>query len=148
MKEAAAGGLAEVRLGTLAQERAVDTDVKQFGRRMVDDHTKANDELKSLASQKKVTLPKDIDAKHKVTYDRLSKLSGKAFDRAYMDAMLKDHREDVAEFQKAARSSDPDVQAFASKTLPTLEQHLSAAEQMASTGSARSAGTTSRPADR
>jgi putative membrane protein len=132
MKEAAQGGMAEVKLGTLAQNKASSEDVKSFGKRMVDDHGKANDELKSLASQKDVTLPADLGSKHKATYDRLSKLSGKEFDRAYMNEMLKDHREDVAEFEKASKSAtDPDVKGFASRTLPTLQEHLSEAERIA-----------------
>jgi len=140
MRNAAVGGMAEVKLGKLAEERASRDDVKSFGKRMVDDHSKANDELKNLASEKDVTLPSDVDAKHKSVYDRLSKLSGPAFDRAYMDAMVKDHHEDVAEFQKAARSADdPDVKGFASRTLPTLEEHMSEAQRIASGGSTRSA---------
>jgi putative membrane protein len=96
---------------------------------MVDDHGKANDELKKLASQKGITLPTDLDAKHQATYDRLSKLSGADFDRAYMADMVKDHHEDVNEFRKESQSgSDPDVKAWAAKTLPTLEHHLQMAE--------------------
>jgi putative membrane protein len=85
--------------------------------------------LKSLASSKNVTLPTEIDAKHKAVADRLSKLSGDAFDRAYMDAMLKDHREDVAAFRTESKSGkDSEVKAWAAKTLPTLEEHLKLAE--------------------
>lgn len=138
IKEAAVGGMAEVRLGKLAQERASSDDVKDFGKRMVEDHTKVNQDLQALAAQKKVELPTDLDAKHQALYDRLSKLSGEAFDRAYMQEMLADHRTDVAAFKKASSSSDPDVQAFASRSLPTLEEHLALAERVhggvASTG--------------
>jgi putative membrane protein len=138
IKEAAVGGMAEVQLGKLAQERGSSQDVKDFGKRMVEDHTKVNQDLQALAAQKKVDVPTDVDAKHKATYDRLSKMSGEAFDRAYMQEMLNDHRSDVAAFKKASSSGDPDVQAFASRSLPTLEQHLSQAERVhgdvASTG--------------
>jgi putative membrane protein len=134
IKSAAVGGLAEVELGKLAQDKASNDKVKDFGKRMVDDHGKANEELQRVASQKNIQMPSDLDAKSKSEYDRLSKLSGLAFDRAYMDDMLKDHRTDVAEFEKATRSSDPDVKQFASQTLPTLKEHLQMAEQIASSG--------------
>jgi len=126
---AAKGGLAEVELGKLAQEKAASTEVKNFGKRMVDDHSKANDELQSLAKNKNITLPADLDPKDKALRDRLSKLSGAAFDRAYMNAMLSDHRKDVSEFKReSAAGKDPDVKAFAAKTLPTLEEHLKLAQ--------------------
>jgi putative membrane protein len=128
---AAAGGLAEVELGRLAADKASNADVKQFGQRMVDDHGKANDELKSLASQKNITLPADLDAKEKATRDRLSKLSGDAFDRAYMREMVADHNKDVAEFQHASKmAKDSDVKAWAAKTLPTLEEHQKMAKEI------------------
>jgi len=123
--KAAVGGLAEVKLGTLATQKALNSDVKSFGQQMVDDHGKANDELKQLASSKGVTLPTSLDAKHQATYDKLSKLDGAAFDRAYVQEMVADHQEDVSEFRKESQSgSDSDVKAWAAKTLPTLEHHL------------------------
>jgi putative membrane protein len=139
----AEGGMAEVDLGKLAAEKASSDEVKKFGQRMVDDHSKANDELKSLAQKKNITLPSDLDAKHKAEHDRLAKLSGAAFDRAYMRSMLADHRKDVAEFRTEANSGkDPDVKAFAAKTLPTLEDHLKTAEQTSKTvGSVATSGT-------
>ena len=118
-----------MQLGKLAQDHASSQAVKDFGQHMVDDHSKANDELKSLAQQKNVTLPADLDAKDKATIDRLSKLNGAAFDRAYMRDMVADHKKDIAEFQKESNSGlDADVKAWASKTLPTLQQHLQLAE--------------------
>ena len=127
--KAAHGGMAEVKLGTLATQKAANADVKAFGQQMVDDHSKANDELKQLASTKGITLPTDIDAKDQATYDRLSKLSGAEFDRAYMNHMVSDHRTDVSEFRRESQhGSDPDVKAWAAKTLPTLEHHLQMAE--------------------
>ena len=127
--DAAKGGMAEVELGKLAADKASSSDVKKFGQRMVDDHGKANDELKKLAQNKNITLPTAVDAQDKATIDRLSKLSGDAFDRAYMQAMLKDHRKDVSEFRTESKSGkDPDVKAWASKTLPTLEEHLKMAQ--------------------
>src|SRR5947208_3119702 len=128
--KAAKGGMAEVELGKLAQEKAASDQVKTFGKRMVDDHGKANDELQTLARNKNITLPTDLDPKDKALKDRLSKLSGPAFDRAYMNAMLQDHRKDVSEFRmESTKGHDNDVKAFASKTLPTLEDHLKLAQQ-------------------
>ncbi len=127
--KAAVGGLAEVKLGQLAILKASNGDVKSFGQQMADDHGKANVELKDLAAKKGFTLPTDVDAKHQATYDRLSKLSGAEFDRAYMQEMVADHNEDVSEFRREATSgSDADVKAWAAKTLPTLEHHLQMAE--------------------
>lgn len=138
MMKAAQGGMAEVELGKLAADKAQDADVKAFGQRMVDDHSKANDQLKSIAQQKNVTLPTDLDAKDKALKDRLSKLSGAQFDRAYMQNMVSDHKKDVAEFKKEASSGkDNDLKNFASQTVPTLESHLQDAQKAASkTGAA------------
>jgi putative membrane protein len=132
MKEAAEGGMAEVALGQLATEKASSSDVKKFGQRMVDDHNKANDELKQLASQKNVALPKDLSAKDKATKAALEKLSGQQFDQAYMKDMVKDHKKDVSDFRRESKSAqDPDVKNFAVQTLPTLEDHLKQAESIA-----------------
>jgi putative membrane protein len=131
IKEAAAGGMAEVELGKLASQKATDPQVKQFAEKMVTDHGKANDELKKLAEEKNITLPTAIDAQHKATHDRLEKLSGAAFDRAYVQDMLQDHQKDVSEFRKQASSAkDADVKAWAAKTLPTLEQHLTQVQSL------------------
>src|SRR5207248_5007839 len=99
IKKAAQGGLAEVELGKLATEKAASPEVKQFGQRMVDDHGKANDQLKQVASQKGITVPEKLNAKDAATKARLEKLSGKAFDRAYMQDMVADHTKDVSEFR-------------------------------------------------
>lgn len=141
-KEAARGGLAEVDLGNMAKDKASNNDVKQFGDKMVTDHSKANDELKSLAEQKNVTLPSSLTAKDKATDARLSKLSGAAYDKAYMHDMVLDHEHDVTAFRKEAKSGkDPDLKAFASKTLPTLEGHLKVAKETA----AKVGSTTNNP---
>ena len=131
--KAAQGGMAEVQLGKLAVERASNPAVKNFGQKMVDDHSKVGDELKQLADRKGITLPAAVDAQDKATYNRMSRLSGAAFDRAYMQDMMKDHRTDIADFQDEARSgADPDVRSFASKSLPTLQDHLKMAETASS----------------
>jgi len=130
MMKAAQGGMAEVKLGELAKQNGQNQAVKDFGQKMVDDHSKANDQLKSIAGQLNVTLPSGLDAKDQATYDRLSKLNGAAFDKAYMRDMVSDHKKDIAEFQKEANSgSNADVKNFASQTLPTLQEHLSMAEK-------------------
>jgi putative membrane protein len=122
---AANGGLAEVELGKLAADHASNSDVKKFAQRMVDDHGKANDELAKILTQKQMTAPTALKGKEKATYDRLAKLNGAAFDRAYMDTMVKDHEKDVKEFEKESTSGkDSDLKAFAAKTLPTLQDHL------------------------
>ena len=130
VKKAAKGGLAEVELGLLAQQRGASDAVRQFGRRMVHDHSDANLELRQLAASKGIMVPQSLDEKDGAERDRLSTLSAREFDAAYMRDMLKDHQEDVAEFQSTAnKAKDPDVRAFASKTLPTLQDHLRMAEQ-------------------
>lgn len=126
LTEAAEGAVAEVELGQLASQKAANDKVKSFGQQMVTDHGAANTELKQLADRKQVTLPTAMGRQQKIEHDRLSKLSGSAFDRAYVNLMVSDHQKDVAEFKKqSTQSTDADVKAFAAKTLPTLEQHLS-----------------------
>ena len=128
--KAAQGGMAEVELGRLATERATNNEVKQFGQRMIDDHTKANDQLKSLASSKGMNLPTSLNAKDEATKNHLSTLSGPAFDRAYMEDMVSDHRTDISEFEhEANHGSDPQIKNFAETTLPTLREHIKLAEQ-------------------
>jgi putative membrane protein len=130
-KKAAQGGMAEVKMGQLAQEKGTSDAVKKFGQRMVDDHTKAGDDLKKAAAQENISLPNDISAKDKATYDALSKLSGAAFDRAYARDMVKDHEEDIAEFNKEASGGQKAaIKDFASQTLPTLQDHLKQAKEV------------------
>jgi putative membrane protein len=125
----AQGGLAEVKLGQLAADHASSQAVKAFGKTMVDDHTKANDELKQIATKKGIMVPVEIGSKNQATYDRLSKLNGAAFDRAYMADMLKDHKADIAEFKREATSgTDPELKEFVHRTLPTLQRHLEMAQ--------------------
>jgi putative membrane protein len=129
--KAAQAGSAEVKLGQLAQDKGSNQAVKDFGAQMVKDHTDAGNELKTTASGKGLSVPDSPNAKQQATYDRLSKLSGAQFDRAYASAMVKDHVEAVAEFRKESQSGqDSDIKAFAAKTLPTLEHHLEMAKDM------------------
>lgn len=139
VKDAASGGMAEVQFGQLAAQKASNAQVKQFGQRMIDDHTKADNQLKSIASKDNITLPSEMSARDKTTYDSLSKLSGTAFDRAYMRDMVKDHQTDVNEFQKEANNgSNPDLKSFAGTTLPTLQEHLRLARETNDSLGARS----------
>jgi putative membrane protein len=130
-KKTAQGGMAEVKLGQLAKEKGTSDSVKKFGQRMVEDHTKAGDELKRAAAQENIALPEDVSAKDKATYSSLSKLSGAAFDRAYARDMVKDHEEDVADFNKEAiGGKSAAIKNFATQTLPTLQDHLKEAKEM------------------
>ena len=130
-KEAAEGGMAEVKFGQLAQDKGASDAVKEFGKRMVDDHLQANDKLKNIAERENVKLPLALSKKDQSTYDKLSKLSGDAFDRAYAHNMVKDHENDIASFQQeAANGRDPGIKTFASETLPTLQEHLKLAKEM------------------
>jgi len=125
LMDAAMGGLMEVELGRIAAQKGMSESVKQFGQRMVDDHSKANEELMSLASSKGMTLPTALDEKHQKDVTKLSAMSGAEFDRAYSKMMLSDHNKDVKEFEKqSTKGGDADIKAFASKTLPTLQEHL------------------------
>jgi putative membrane protein len=131
VKKAAQGGMAEVKLGQLAQSNGSNDAVKQFGQRMVTDHSQANDQLKDAASKEHLTVPTDVSAKDQATYDSLSKLSGSAFDKAYARDMVKDHETDIADFNKEATGGQKDaIKNFASETLPTLKDHLKQAREM------------------
>ena len=139
IKEAAEGGMAEVKLGQLAEQRAASDSVKQFGKRMATDHQKAADELKQLSSKHGWEMPTAFDRSHQRTYDKLSKLNGADFDRAYMKEMVKDHDKDVKAFRKEADSGkDADLKAWASKTLPTLQEHQQQAKQVQASVSGKS----------
>ncbi|MGH9355711.1 MAG: DUF4142 domain-containing protein [Terriglobia bacterium] len=130
-KKAAQGGLAEVKLGQLAQEKGSSRQVKDFGKRMVADHSKANENLKQVASQQNLSFPMQLGAKDEATYDRLSRLSGQGFDRAYARLMVKDHEKDIAAFQNEANNGRSEaVKNFAAQTLPTLQEHLKLAREM------------------
>lgn len=125
IEDAAHGGIAEVELGRMAQQRATDPQVKAFGERMVADHGKANLELKRLVASTGVALPTQPTREQQNHADHLARLSGSQFDFAYMKHMVDDHQKDVAAFDKAARTlADPELKAFATQTLPVLQAHL------------------------
>ncbi len=129
MVKAASGGMLEVELGKMATERASSQEVKDFGRKMVEDHTKANNELKALAAKKNITLPTTVSNDHQKHIDDLAKLSGTEFDEEYMQLMTKDHHEDVELFEEATREAkDAEIKAFAAQNLPILKTHMQMAE--------------------
>ena len=129
--EAAEGGQMEVALGELAAQKATNDDVRQFARRVADDHAKAGRELADLASAKQVQLTGKPSSKTQREKDRLSKVSGAAFDREYVKMMVRDHEKDVAAFKRESQQAkDPDLKAWAGHTLPTLEDHLQMVRQL------------------
>jgi putative membrane protein len=146
LMEAAQDSLVEIELGKLAQERASNPEVKEFGERMVEDHTKALEKLKETASNLNVTIPSELSAKHNTTVDRFSKPSGDEFDRAYMKHMVQDHKKAVNRFEKTAKNAqNADVKNLASETAPTLREHLEQAQKINTQISAK--GTASRQRD-
>jgi len=131
IKKVAQDGIAEVDLATLAKEHAKSDQVKTFAERMIKDHTKANQELQDLAQKEGATLPTYTDKAHQAAKARIEKLSGDAFDRAFAAQMVKDHQAAVTLFRTQARSGqDPEVKAWAAKTLPTIEEHLKEARAL------------------
>lgn len=131
MKKAADGGMTEVELGKVAEKNGQKDNVKSFGAQMVKDHGKAGDDLKSVAGKMNVTLPDKVSAKHQAMIDKMSKMSGDAFDTAYVKAMVEDHEKDVAEFEKASGTvKNADLKKFIDDTLPVIKEHLEMAKKM------------------
>ena len=129
--KAATGGLAEVELGRIAAQRATRPSVRSFGERMVTDHGRSSAELAGLARSKGIEVPTALELSQQAMRDRLSALSGNDFDRAYMSEMVRDHTEDIALFERAAETStDPDLKAWATQSLPVLREHLALARQV------------------
>jgi putative membrane protein len=167
IKDAAKGGMMEVEMGQLGVQKAQSSELKQFAQRLIDDHTKANAELKQLAASKGVTLPEPSDshitgaaetkdrtqAREKSDTDhqlgfwdrrelkKLQGLSGTDFDREFVKMAVNDHEKDVKEFEKASQNlDDSELKAFAAKTLPALQQHLSQAKSLQTTVNAGAPG--------
>ena len=131
MTTAARGGLAEVEMGRLAQRNGRSAAVKRFGQQMVSHHGQSNQEMVALAQQKQLTPPSTMGAEQQRIYDDLAKLRGSAFDRAYAQAMVRDHQEDLRAYQTEAQNgTDPDVKAFAARHVPLLQDHLRMAQQL------------------
>jgi len=128
--KAADGGMLEVQLGQLAQTNASSTEIKKFGQMMVDDHTKANEELKRIAQQKNITIPATLSEKMRKEYDNLTEKKGAEFDKDYIDLMVSDHKKDIDAFEKEAdKGKDADLKSWASSKLPTLKHHLETAQK-------------------
>lgn len=133
VKQATAAGMAEVDLGKLGAAKATDPSVKQFAQRMVDDHSKANEQLTKILADKKVGVPKDMPADAASTKDQLGSLSGADFDSAFMTRMISDHENAVALFDKESKDGqDAQLKQFAGQTLPTIQDHLTQAQQIQS----------------
>jgi putative membrane protein len=142
--KAAMGGMTEVEMGQIALTQASNEDVKRFAQRMVDDHGKANMELKQLAGNKGMQVPAMLDDDHKKTKDKMSKLTGAAFDREYMSMMVKDHQKTVELFERQSKDGkDMELKSWADKTLPTLREHLQMARDIASKVGAKVSGSDS-----
>lgn len=132
MRKAAQGGMAEVELGRVAMTLAVQGDVRDFAERMISDHSRANESLMRLAARRHVELPRSLSGKDQRLRSHLASLTGEEFDRAYMRAMVRDHVEDVGEFEKESdRAQDPALRQWVRNTLPTLRHHLHMAEETA-----------------
>ncbi len=132
MEKATQGNLAEALLGSMAVSKGTSKSVQDFGRRMIEDHMKAQKELTGLAKQKGVTLPSQASDEMRDEIKDLARHSGPAFDRAYMQHMVAEHQKDVAEYKDAAKNTkDSSLKAYAQRTLPTLEDHLRAAQEIA-----------------
>jgi len=131
ISEAAKGNRAEVQLGQMMVSKATDPNVKKFAQMMVDDHTKALNQLQQIAQNKNITLPDGLPDDAKDLQDKINNESGKQLDKDYMDAMVQDHQKDVQEFQDASNNAqDKDVKQWAGKMVPKLQQHLKKAQQV------------------
>ncbi len=132
LRKAAEGGMAEVQLGQLASQKAGAQDVKDFGSRMVTDHTELNNEMKPIADSMGVMLPKKLSQKDQAEYDKLNGLSGDAFDTEYLTCMVKDHHSDLHEFRmEAANATDPALKAAVEKGAKVIREHTSMVDSLA-----------------
>lgn len=126
------GSMAEVQLGQLTLQKSNNDQVKQFAQRMIDDHTKLNDQMKPVAQQLGVAVPEQVSKKDRNTMAKLQALSGPAYDQAYIKDMVKDHKQDLSEFQAEASSGqDQTVKDAAAQGSKVIAQHLQMAQQMA-----------------
>jgi putative membrane protein len=131
LKEAVEGNLAEVEVGKLAQQKGESEGVKSFGSQLEKDHSAANQKATTLANQLGVTPPSEPNKKQKAVYDKLSKLSGPAFDKAFAKAMVDDHKEDIRAFEKQSKKKNDPTAGFANEILPDLRKHLEMAQSLA-----------------
>ena len=127
--DAIQGNLGEISVGQLAQEKGGSNGVRNFGQMLVKDHTDNNDKAKSLARSEGIAVPSEPKPEAKALHDKLSKLSGEAFDKEFSAAMVKDHKKDIKKFEGEAKGND-DLAKFAQQTLPTLKHHLETAQSL------------------
>ncbi len=133
IRQAAIGGMAEVELGNLALAKTANTSVKDFANMMITDHTKSNQELMAMAKGKSFTLPDSLDGEHKATADNLRNLTGSAFDKAYMTAMVDGHQKMLNLLRtEAASGMDANAKDYATKTIPVVQVHLEHAQRLQS----------------
>jgi putative membrane protein len=132
IKKAIEGNLSEVAMGQLAQQKGKSDGVKTFGRQLEEDHSSANQKAMSVASSMGLTPPSEPNKKQKQTYQKLAKLSGEAFDHAFIKDMVADHKKDVAEYQKEAKRKNDPAADYANQTLPALQNHLQMAQSLES----------------
>lgn len=141
LRKAAEGGMAEVELGQLAQQKASSQDVRQFGEKMAQDHSQLNEQLKPIAEQEGVRPPKGLSKKDEATMKKLEGLSGTEFDHAYIEAMLKDHKKDLKEFRETAdRTQNPQLKDAAQRGAQVIESHLQEIQQIARTHNVNAKG--------
>ena len=132
LRKAAAGGMAEVQLGQLAADKAGSADVKSFGQKMVTDHTALNNDMKPIAEQMGVMLPKKIKKEDQAEYDKLNGMSGDDFDKEYLAYMVKDHHDDMREFRmEDGTVQDPTLKAAVDKGLQVIREHTRMVDKMA-----------------
>jgi putative membrane protein len=135
VEKAGISGMAEVEMGELGAQKATNGQVKTFAKRMVTDHTKANEELQTVIKGKGLQIPSSRSAMHKTTMEKFQQQdAGKDFDRDYMEQMVEDHETDVELFETAAddQKLDADLRSYAKRTLPTLRDHLKQAQTIES----------------
>jgi putative membrane protein len=130
IKEAVEGNLAEVQVGQLAQQKGESEGVKTFGGQLQKDHSAANEKVTALANKLGVTPPTEPNKKQKAIHDRLSKLNGAAFDKAFAKAMVDDHKEDIGKFEKQAKKKNDPTADLANEILPDLRKHLEMAQSL------------------
>lgn len=141
--KAAQGGMMEVEAAKMAMERASAADVKRFAETLHRDHSAANQKLLQIGQQKGMEAPKQLDAQHRKELDKLAKLKGEEFDKAFLKrAGMQDHKKDIQMFERQAKEGkDPELKAFAEQTLPTLRNHLQMAQSIADGAPTAQSGT-------
>ncbi|MDB6112863.1 MAG: outer membrane protein [Pedosphaera sp.] len=141
MQRAAQDGKAEIRMGQVIVQKAQNQDLRNYGQRLINDHTRMDQQLAQIAARKTVLLPTQADAAHQQMMDTLTSLSGMDFDQSALQDAIRDHQTDIQLYQQASTTlQDPDLRAFAQQSLPILQQHLDLARQLRATLNASQGG--------